>query len=998
MSRIAPPLLLPLPPLPPPRHWFGPLCLMLSLALALAAALPAPGAPAQPGSPPVPKPHPEVQALLDQGRAARAASGTEEALRLYQEALEKSRLLNDRAGEGRALLDIGNVYNATGQPQKALEFHQQALLLYLQAGDKAGEANALGNIGTDYILTGQPQKALESLQQSLALLRQLGNKASEAVVLGNLGRFHQNNGQPQKALEFYQQALALYRQSGNKRSEALVLNNLGIACTDLRQPQKALEFHQQSLALCRQIGDKDAEADALGNIGTVYKVTGQPQKGLEFQLQSLALCRQLGNKRKEADVLGNVGGAYADLGQPQKALEFFQQSLPLERQVGNKRGEANALSNIGNVYRLSGQPQKGLEWFQQSLALFRQAGDRAGEALALNNLGVIYRETGQPQKALEFFQQALALYRQVGNKTGEATALWSLAVVQDKRGSVVEAERSLRDAVALLESVRGELGGLSEAKVSFLTSKLGTYHRYIQLLLKRNKPAEAFAVAQKTKARALLDLMASGRVDIGQQMSAAERAEEQELRGRADRLNVRMVREGVENEAGAGKRFAALKDELARAESDLQKSNDRLYARHPDLARKRAARTATPADVAGFLPADTALLEYVLLIVGDGKEAEYRSLLFVVTRKAGRAAGAAGVEVRAYSLPLGGEVLAKKARALRAACAHPGEAYAAQSREMHRLLLPPAAARQLAGKRRLVVCPDGPLWDVPFAALRDGRGRFLLERFEVAYAYSATGAQAALLAGAQKQKQQRRGPSSKSLGTLLALANPDFGGGERSSGGGGAAAPPPPVLVAASRGLLLPRGGRLASLPGTQREADMLQRRFPGASVFTGAEAQEARVKERAGRCRYLHLASHAFFNDAAPLLSSVALATPPAGDGQDDGFLTAREIFELDLSGTDLVVLSACNTARGEKRSGEGVVGLTWALFVAGAPTQVLSQWAVEDSSTATLMQRFYGGLPKGQAKGAALRAAALSLMKDGKHAHPFFWAPFVLMGDWRK
>jgi len=187
-------------------------------------------------------------------------------------------------------------------------------------------------------------------------------------------------------------------------------------------------------------------------------------------------------------------------------------------------------------------------------------------------------------------------------------------------------------------------------------------------------------------------------------------------------------------------------------------------------------------------------------------------------------------------------------------------------------------------------------------------------------------------------------------------------------------------------------------LPGTQREADALKRRFAGAAVYTKKEAQERVVKEKASGYRYLHLASHAFFNDGAPLLSSVVLANPPPGS-EDDGFLTAREIFDLDLSATDLVVLSACNTARGEKRSGEGVIGLTWALFVAGAPTQVLSQWAVDDASTATLMERFYAKLSQPQAgKGEALRAAALSLRRDRKHAHPYYWAPFILVGDWRR
>jgi CHAT domain-containing protein len=177
-------------------------------------------------------------------------------------------------------------------------------------------------------------------------------------------------------------------------------------------------------------------------------------------------------------------------------------------------------------------------------------------------------------------------------------------------------------------------------------------------------------------------------------------------------------------------------------------------------------------------------------------------------------------------------------------------------------------------------------------------------------------------------------------------------------------------------------------------EADALKAGFPDAALYTGARAQEATAKEESGKFRQLHFATHGLLNDHAPLMSSVVLAQPPSGS--EDGFLTAREIFELKLS-AELVVLSACHTAGGEKRAGEGVVGLTWALFVAGAATQVLSQWAVADASTAVLMRAFYGKLTAGEGKGAALRDAALGLQEDEKHGHPYYWAPFILVGDWR-
>lgn len=184
----------------------------------------------------------------------------------------------------------------------------------------------------------------------------------------------------------------------------------------------------------------------------------------------------------------------------------------------------------------------------------------------------------------------------------------------------------------------------------------------------------------------------------------------------------------------------------------------------------------------------------------------------------------------------------------------------------------------------------------------------------------------------------------------------------------------------------------------TQHEAEALKGHFPDARIYTEKEALESTARREAGNYRYLHVATHGLFNDLAPLQSGILLAQPPPGS-EDDGFWTAREILDLNLS-ADMVVLSACDTASGQRRGGEGMVGLTWALFVAGAPTQVVSQWAVSDAATADLMTHFYAHLKQseGRNKGRALQAAMRELReKEEKYRHPFYWAPFILVGDWR-
>ncbi len=929
----------------------------------------------------------------------------QQALRFYEQALPLNRQTGDKEGEAFTLTRIAAVYRSIGQMQQALRFYEQVLPLLRQVGDKEGEANTLTSIGAVYGGMGQLQQALRFHEQALPLRRQVGDKAGVAATLTNIGLVYRRIGQPQQALRFYEQALPLRRQGSDKFGEARTLDHIGTVYASTGQPQQALRFYEQALSLRRQVGDKAGEETTLNNIGLVYRDIGQPQQALRFYEQALPLRRQGGDKAGGANTLNNIGGVYLSMGQPQQALRFLEQVLPLRRQVGDKAGEANTLHNIGVVYLSIGQPQRALRFFEQALPLIRRVGGKVGEARTLDNIGEVYLSMGQPQQALRFFEQALPMLRAAGDKVGEARTLDNIAKVEEAQGRLTQADKHLRAALIIHEGMRESLSG-SHSKVSFLESKLYAYHRYINLLLKQKSPASAFEWTQKTKARALLDLMQSGRVDISKGASPGEQERERELKWQVGQANQKLIAEATRPKPDK-KQVAALKAQLAQAESALQSFTDSLYAKYPDLARKRAARTATLADVARFLPPDTALLEYVVLNTGDLD----KTVVFCVTAQNGKAT------VAAYPITVTRQQLAKLAEEFRAACADPKKDYRGQARRLYNLLVAPGA-RHLAGKKRLIVCPDGPLWGLPFQALltpssktsggKNGDAPFLIQQYEINYAYSATGAQAALLAGRNLNTKPKQGQPA---GTLLAMANPNFGGAGRfdstaasptaSSGGTQDKRPltinlRPLILNLRSAGNGVVRNdGSIAPLPGTQWEASAIRADFPSALIHTGMQAQEATAKRQAGQFRYLHFATHSVFNDAAPMMSSIVLADPGAAS-PEDGLLTAREIFDLNWP-AELVVLSACNTARGEQRSGEGIVGLTWALFVAGAPTQVLSQWAVADASTAQLMKSFYANLKTGRAKGEALRGASLSLMKDGKHAHPFYWAPFVLIGDWR-
>jgi CHAT domain-containing protein len=285
-------------------------------------------------------------------------------------------------------------------------------------------------------------------------------------------------------------------------------------------------------------------------------------------------------------------------------------------------------------------------------------------------------------------------------------------------------------------------------------------------------------------------------------------------------------------------------------------------------------------------------------------------------------------------------------------------------------LLKPAQA-QLKGKTRLIIVPDGKLWELPFQALPTRANRYLLEDAAISYAPSLT----VLREMTKRQKPQSAAP------TLLALGNPALS------------------EEAVKRATFALRDGKFEPLPEAEAEVKTLGQLYGAArsKVYVGAEAREDRAKTEAGQMRILHFATHGILNDAAPLYSHLVLAQ----SDREDGLLEAWELMQMDLQ-ADLAVLSACETARGRIGAGEGVIGLTWALFVAGVPATVVSQWKVESASTRELMLNFHRQLRAPAAAGRvtkaeALRRAALKLLKNPGTNHPFYWAGFVLVGDGR-
>jgi CHAT domain-containing protein len=983
---------------------------------------------------PLGKTHPVLYCVKEEGRwkIFRYARATDELSAAWvaakTEAEKQALLTADKEVAAAWVLDIivqGNQLGMQGHHAQALNAFQFAQGVAERIDDKAGIAEALRGIGSVHASQFNYQLALEFYEKARAQFDSLPNRAGArggALTLNHIGEVHRLQGNFAAALDFFQRALAQFEALGAELEKAATLMNVANVHTALGNYSLALDSYQKSLTLAEGWGAKPIILRVLGNVAALYDRQGNYAQSLKFYEKCLQESQSAGDREGTASALMGLGNVHGAQGNAGLALEFYRKAHVLFEEAQYKPGVLLSLNNMGSIHRVQGEYAQALESYQKSLALANELSSKPDIALVLGNIGQVHASQGNHAAALEFYERSLTIRKEIGDQAGEALALWDIASVHSAQGNHplaltfakraadiaknigsletlwraystvgvshlalnqhAPARQAYQDAIATIEAMRHQVGGGEPAQQRFFEDKLSPYHGMIYSLVAENQTAEALTYAERAKARTLLDVLRGGRANVTKAMTETERERERTLKDELVSLNAQILREkqrGTPDE----KRVAELTVRLQKTRLDYEAFQTRLYAVHPELQVQRGeAKPLTREEATSLLPnVKTALLEFVVT--------EGNTYLFALTKGAQERSLAT---LKVYPLGVPRKDLEERVRRFRERLANRDARFAALSRELYNLLLKPAQT-QLQGKSHLIIVPDGALWELPFQALQSPDNRFLLEASVVAYAPSLTVLREMRkvrmgvweYGGMGSKKTPTLSDSHTPTPTLLAFGNPTLNH---------------PI---GTRGELAQRGGTLAPLPESEKEVKALRQLYGAtrSKIYVGAEAQEERVKAEAGNYCVLHFATHGLLNDGNPMYSQVVLAqmpSPPAllpavGEGSEDGLLEAWEIMNLNLK-ADLVVLSACETARGRVGAGEGVVGLTWALFVAGCPTTVVSQWKVTDSSTSELMVEFHRQL-KTQPKAETLRQAQLRLMKDGKHQHPFYWAAFVLVGD---
>lgn len=795
--------------------------------------------------------------------------------------------------EGDRLWQTGIEQLQSNHIDLAIASWKQALSFYQQLQDNEKIATVLINLGNLYLKQGEYNEAIQYFQPFLSLVQKLGQRTLESQALNQIGLAYQGLGDINQAIQYQEQNLKIVDELGNPSAKAATLGNLGVAYKSLGNYIKALDYYQEAIIVLQLTGNRQGESQALGNIGNVYEALGEYEIAIERYNQSLEIARAISDTRGEGIALGSLGAIYANQGNASKAINYYQQSLAIAEKNNDLISQANTLNNLGTAYHFQRDLEAAIKAYEQSLTIARTLNNRQIELASLSNLGIVYDSQDNPNKAIEYEKQSLAIAQSIKDVRNQGIALNNLGFIYFKMNNFDESERILRQAITIRESLRPELG--DNAKISLSDTQFLTYNLLQKVLVAKNEPQRALEIAERGRARAFIELLASK-----SNTPAASPPNLEQIKQIAKSQKATIVEYSLVSEPSVfvGKLRGTVKELF-------------IWVIQPngEISFRRSNLTSLEAPL-------SEVVESLRVAISTG---------------------------RGQAIPPTTNTAPDSRRNNR------------RLQQLHQVLIQPIAdLLPKEASQRVIFIPHETLFSVPFPALQDSDGKYLIEKHTI------------LTAPAIQVLQfthKRRQATNSNLN--LVVGNPTM------------------PSIPTSQGVV-----PLQPLPNAEKEAIEIATLL-NTKAITGDRATKAYILSQIPNATIIHLATHGLLEDLRAVGVPGAIALAPSEN--DDGFLTASEIINLKLQ-AQLVVLSACNTGRGTI-TGDGVVGLSRSFIAAGVESVIVSLWAVPDESTAKLMTQFYRNLQQNPDRAIALRQAMLKTMQD--YPQPLEWAAFTLIGE---
>jgi CHAT domain-containing protein len=957
----------------------------------------------------------------------------EKALADLNEALPIEQRYSSNLGQGTTLNELGWVYADLGQEDKALAVLNQGLPFWRAIGSRGGEAEALNFIGRVYNNLGQHDDALRYLNQALNLWHQIEaspaapaaqntapgatpaqspaasnffanvSRSGEANTLDNLGRAYSDMGLSKQALEYFNQALAIYRAANERSGEALVLNDMGPAYAGLGQKQKALEALKQALALWRELGSRQGEALTLNNIGRLYRDLGQHQTALDYYNQALPLWREVGNPSGEALALSDIGRAYADLGQPAKALDFQTKALPIFRQTGSRRGEAMTLNNMGRDYSDLGDAKQAMDFDLQALSIWREVKDQRDEAQDLMTIAWAYSLMKQPELSFTSAIAALGLAKASGDPEIEGNIENSMMIGFRKQHMPEAAIFFGLLAVNDYEQIRKNILGMEkEVQAGYAQSRSSAYRMLAELLIESGRLGQAEQILDLLKEQEFKDLVAGASSATASGVEPLKLSPAQQDAESALPALEKKARDIEESSLAYAQIFAkpsrtpddeaqlkSLAAAMQQQSSDIQAIlNNRVF---PELDAQSAPGQAAADTSKSFL--QDSLFKLGPRVMGIrlllGEDHAYAIVVTATSRKA------------IVLNPSSADLRAKVIEALKAV-GSPSSDPRPQLNQLYSMVVAPiepqlkvleATPGAQGGVPTLLWSLDDALRYIPMGALYDG-SHYMVERFHnVLFTPESYGHMT------DTPLESGMAPSALAMGL------------SKSYGG-------LPALPG-----VIPELDSVVHDPSAPDSHGPMQGKLLPDEQFTLAALKSALGPGNS--FSVVHIASH--FVLVAGSGDEPFLMMGGDNTGDPNGFewnLSAMENSPVTFHGTRLLTLSACSTAKDYKsRNGFEMDSLGMVAQQKEAEAVLATLWDVNDLSTSHIMSDFYLRWVKNPADGKAeaLRQAQLPFLHGAAgasgsagrgfeavgqsptapgslgYAHPYYWAPFVLIGNYQ-
>lgn len=898
----------------------------------------------------------------------------DEAWAMYESVHELYDEIDDATGIATVLGGLGYIaYFRDGD--LAMDLNSQALEARRSIDDQQQVGNALNTIATIHrVHFGDIEKAVEFYEQARDVRSRIGDwngLGRSLEFAGNL--LYEELGQFRRGLRYYEEAADAYNQAGQWAREANALNFAGTILYDLGRPAEALPVLIQARDIYLELGDVDTMSGVVNNMGIAYRMLGDFDAAVAAYQEVIRIARDNDNKQREALALNNISVVFLWAERPERVATFAEQAQQAFLNAGDEEGALAAQINKGSALFELKQYERARETAESSLVLADSLGDVISEMEAGNLLAGAQTRLGSHESAVAAFEKGLETARYMSFPIQEFASILGMGEAYQGMGDDVAAIAHYEQAFSVLEHIRGGQSSSTE-KARYLAmmrqffEEYGHYLAELQLETGADSLiASSFLTSEKAKARAFLEEMAVSLSRVQGEHFTGLIASRKELIDVIEDIRSDIQYESQFDDADQDA-IAGWRSEMEDFGVQLEDVRDQLRAQNPSYADLQDPVPVSLAEIQRtILKPGTVLLAYA---VGDSSSTVWSisSDDASLAKLASRDQITASID--AYRFALSDPTAASPSQ------------LAAAGHQLYNALVKPVE-HTIDAADHLIIIPDGMLTYVPFEALVTddsevnsyGSIPFLLKHASISYAQSAS-----VLAGIVSQESKSTRLPDKNL---LAVGDPIFSIQNESVS---------PNYESVRSSLVL------EPLPFTGEEVRSLSSIVGPSTVdlLSRESATEAALKEKleSGSYRFIHLATHGLIDEKAPNFSGLALTKE--ADSGEDGFLQASEIFNLKID-ADLVVLSACDTGLGELIRGEGMIGLTRAFMFAGAPSLAVSLWKVSDRSTSELMTHFYEGMvSQGSSRASALQEAKKVLLADEKTAHPFHWAPFVLVGAW--